>query len=646
MKSTVTRILILITIGLICAATSRASQEVYRDRLIVRLAPKPGGPTKMIAGRSGRPNFDRITAQYQVAKVQQVIAPQSAPPKKRPVAEHFGLFDFVVVTVPSGVDPDALRLALANSPDVIDVTFDPIVHAYGETVTPNDPYFATEQYALHNTGTQPSYHPGTAGADIHMEEGWQYTTGDSSTVLGIIDTGIDFGHPEFNGRHWFKAVEVFDETDNDSNGFVDDALGWNFANNNNSPQDDNGHGTHVAGIAAATGNNGIGIAGMNWACQIMPVKVLAADGTGSTANVAAGIIYAVNEGAQVISMSLGRPGSPDPVESLAVCYAESLGVVVVVAMGNDNLGTPHYPAAYDSVIAVGATDPDDDRAAPFCFSPTSGSNWGPWIDVCAPGDNVWSTYPTIHGSYTNLCGTSMATPHVAGLVSLILGLRHGYPADSVSRLIRLTADDQVGRPTEDTPGFDVYHGYGRINAGRALRALAVAFPPVITAPASVATTEGDTLRFAISATDSNFTAPALSGSPLLNATLADSAEGAAVFTFRPDYSQAGVYNVTFIASDGALADTAVTTITVANGCQCPCHADPQCDGSTDVIDVIKTIGVAFRGEAAVFDTDCFPNPGGRTDFDCSGVTDVIDVVNIIGVAFRGQVPNFCNPCSL
>ncbi len=646
MKATVIRVLLFVALGCLCTATAHAGQEVYRDRLIVRLAPMPGGPTKMTTGHSGRFDFDRVAAQYQVAQVRQVIAPESAPLKKRAVAQHFGLFDFVVVTVPTGVDPESLRQALANSPDVLNVSFDPVVRAEGSAVTPNDPYFATEQYALRNTGTQPSYHPGTADADIDMDEGWQYTTGDSSTVLGIIDTGIDFGHPEFENRHWFKSVEEFDEIDNDSNGFVDDALGWNFANDNNAPQDDNGHGTHVAGIAAATGNNGMGIAGMNWACQIMAIKVLGADGSGSTEAVAAGIVYAANEGAQVISMSLGRLGAAVELESLSVRYAESLGVVVVAAMGNDNVGTTHYPAAYNGVVSVGATDPDDNRAHPFCFSPASGSNWGPWIDVCAPGDNVWSTYATIFGSYTNLCGTSMATPHVSGLVSLVLGMRPGYPADSVIRLICHAADDQVGRPTEDTPGFDVYHGWGRINAGRTLRALATAFPPIINAPAAASTTEGDTLRFLVSAFDSNFTAPILSSSPLVNTALVDSVEGNAVFTFTPDYSQEGVYNVTFIASDGALADTTVTTITVANGCQCPCHADPQCDGSPDVIDVIKTIGVAFRGEATIFDTDCFPNPGGRTDFDCNGVTDVIDVVSIINVAFRGQVPNFCNPCNL
>jgi subtilisin family serine protease len=401
----------------------------------------------------------------------------------------------------------------------------------------------------------------------------------------------------------------------------------------------------VAGIAAASGNNGVGIAGINWQCKIMAVKVLGADGSGSSTGVTSGILYAANEGADVISMSLGYLGDPLASQAAAIAYAESLGVVVVAAMGNDDVGTEHWPSAYAGVISVGATDSDDQRADPFCYSPTSGSNYGAWIDVCAAGDNVWSTYP-FGAEYTTLCGTSMATPHVSGLVTLILALRPDWTTDSVLHILQSTAEDEVGRPTEDTPGFDIYHGWGRINADRALRPLDTAFAPVIATPDSIDATEAVPVSFGVSATDSNFTTLVFSGSPLANAILTDNGDGTATFDFTPDYTQAGEYTIEFVVTDGVLADSGSVVITVANGCQCPCHADPGCNGSADVVDVVAVIGVAFRTQPAMIDPDCFPNPGGRTDVDCSGSTDIVDVVKMVEVAFRNQAPTFCHPCEL
>ena len=632
-------------IALLSVATSHGS-EVDSSRVIVRLRPSSSGPTVITKGSSGRSDFDRLVNSLRIERIDQLLSPERTPAKGRIYAQQLRLYDYVIVRVPSPADPDQFLTALRKSADVERAGFDQIVRAVGSNVAPNDTYFASSQYALQNTGTQPPYDPGTPDADIDMDEGWSYTTGDSSTILAIIDTGIDFGHPEFLGRLWANPNEEFDEFDNDSNGYIDDGFGWNFHNNNNAPSDGNGHGTHVAGIAAATGNNGIGIAGMNWHCRIMPLKALGDDGSGSTSAVWRAIIYAANEGADVISMSLGRAGNPVDSESVAIAYAESLGVIIVAAMGNDDVGATHWPAAYDGVISVGATDSDDRRADPFCYSDSSGSNYGAWIDVCAPGDNVWSTYLTFFGSYANLCGTSMATPHVAGLVSLMLSLRPEWGTDSVLHILKNTSDDQVGRPTEDTPGFDIYHGWGRINAARALRLLSVAFAPALVSPDSVDATEGEIVSFGLTATDSNLTTLFYSMSPLANAALTDHGDGTATFDFTPDYTQAGEHTVEFVVTDGILADTSTVVMTVASGCQCPCHADPACNGFTDIVDVVNTIAVAFRGAAAIIDTDCFPNPGGRTDVNCSGSADIIDVVKMIDVAFRGQPPSFCDPCAL
>ncbi len=635
---------VIVVMGLLTTATARG-EEYDRSRVIVRLRPT-STPVAITKASSGRADFDRVTRLLRVDRIDALLSPDATPVKGRVHAERLRLYDYAVVRVPSPAEPDAFLATLRKSPDVERADFDVVVRAVSGSVSPNDTYFASSQYALVNTGTQPPYDPGTSDADIDMDEGWFYTTGDSSTVLAIIDTGIDFGHPEFLGRIWTNPDEEFNEEDDDNNGLIDDGFGWNFHNNNNAPNDGNGHGTHVAGIAAANGNNGSGVAGLNWHCKIMPLKALSDSGSGFTSSVWRAIIYAANEGADVISMSLGRPGSPVDSESVAIEYAESLGVIIVAAMGNDDVGTSHWPAAYDGVISVGATDSDDQRADPFCYSPISGSNYGAWIDVCAPGDNVWSTYLTAFGSYANLCGTSMATPHVAGLVSLMKSLRPGWETDSVLHILKNTSDDQVGRPTEDVAGFDIYHGWGRINSARALRLLSVAFTPELVAPDSVEVTEAEPVSFGLSATDSNLTTLFFSMSPLPNAALTDHGDGTATLDFTPDYSQSGGYTVQFVVTDGVLADSSEVVITVANGCQCPCFADPGCNGFADIVDVVNTISVAFRGSAAFLDTDCFPNPGGRTDVNCTESTDVIDVVRMIDVAFRGQTASFCDPCSL
>ncbi|MBI3871806.1 MAG: S8 family serine peptidase [candidate division Zixibacteria bacterium] len=618
--------------------------------LIVKLRPPASGKAMTITrGHSGRADFDRLADALRIPEVRQVFPPRIAPDRLRAEAEKLRMADFVEIRIPDGADLDPVKAQLAQSPDVELVEDNVIERIDGGAMVPNDPYFDTLQYGPHNTGVQPPYDPGTAGADCDMEAAWGITTGDSNTVLAIIDTGIDYNHPDLYGKIWLNGNELDEKSDdgidNDSNGFVDDFIGWNFADNSNSPHDDNGHGTHVSGIAGAIGDNGVGIAGMNWKCRLMAVKVLDATGSGTSTQVAQGIYYATNNGADVISMSLGHLGAPAPAESIAVMYAYAAGVTVVAAMGNNNAGTTNYPAAYDSVISVGATNSRDRRAVPFCFSPTSGSNFGPWIDVCAPGDNVWSLLPTYFGSYGNRCGTSMATPHVSGLAALIKGLRPAWPPDSVRYLIRRSAEDQVGDPSEDTPGFDIYYGYGRINGRIALQALTIPFPPILSVPGAQTVTEGDTLSFTVSASDSNLTDPMISAAPLTNTALTDHGNGTATLQFIPDYTQAGSYALQFIASDGTLADTDSVAITVLNGCQCPCHGDPKCDGASDILDVVKTIEVAFRGAAAIFDVDCFPDPGGRTDVNCSGVTDIIDVVKVIDVAFRGQPATFCNPCS-
>ncbi|MBN2983337.1 S8 family serine peptidase [Cohnella algarum] len=219
------------------------------------------------------------------------------------------------------------------------------------------------------------------------------------------------------------------------------------------PDDDVGHGTHVAGIIAAQVNNGEGVAGMTWYTKIMPVKALDSTGAGTTYSVAEGIIWAVDHGADVINMSLGNYAEAQFLHD-AVKYAYDRGVVLVGASGNDNTDRPGYPAAYPEVIAVAATDPGEARA--------EYSNFGDYIDVAAPGSSIASTYP---GSrYAALSGTSMATPHVAALVSLVKAANPGLGVDEIAEIVRSTARD-LG-----PAGKDNDFGYGQIDVDAAVHA--------------------------------------------------------------------------------------------------------------------------------------------------------------------------------
>lgn len=618
------------------------SADLTTSRLVVKLV-SPDSSVRGLAGvQTTQPAFDALASSLGLTNLHHVFPSQTEGHEFSQMARERGMADWLVAEIPEGSDPYDMLKKLEACADVESVEFDQIMHIAGQATTPNDLYFLTHQYSLHNTGTQPPWDPGTPGADIEMEAAWDITTGDSSIVIAMIDTGIDFDHPEFSGRIWTNPGEGSDGLDLDGNGYNDDQHGYDFANNDPNPQDDHQHGSHVSGIAAANGNNGIGIAGMNWECKIMPLKVLNAQGSGFAADIAEAITYAVNEGAHVISLSLGGGGSP--IQEQAIEFAVAAGVIVVAAMGNDNSGALFYPAAYDSVISVGATNSRDERAlGELCADPpVAGSNFGHWIDVCAAGDNVWSTIPVTMGSYGRYCLTSQATPHVAGLATLILTLRPDYTADSVTRLIRLSAEDQVGLPAEDTPGFDIYHGWGRINARAALQALAMDFSPILSVPGPQTVTELETLVFTVSATDSNFTNPILSAGALSNATFVDSGNGVGTLTFSPDITQQGQYNLVFAATDGVLADSATVTITVIDGCICPYQGDSEPDGFITALDLSTCIDILFAGAIDIQDVGC-PSP--RFDLDCDGFTTALDLSILIDYLFAGG-SGPCEPCLL
>lgn len=332
---------------------------------------------------------------------------------------------------------------------------------------PNDPNFASRQWSMVNNGTFP-LSPATADADIDMDLAWDLETGDPNLLVAVLDSGMKLDHPEFAGRIWVNTSETLDGVDNDGNNYIDDVYGgWDFANNDNDPTDDHGHGTNVGGIALATGNNGIGYAGVNWNSQIMAVKILDQNNSGFYSWMAEGIYYAVDNGVKVMNMSVGG-NSPSVTLEDAVNYAYANNVSLVVSTGNGDTAL-QYPSRYANSIAVGSTNPDDSRTSPFFWSATSGSNFGPEIDVVAPGNYIYGLSHTSNTNYNSYWGgTSQAAPHVAGLISLMVSIKPSITVDEINTILIQTSEDQVGPISEDTPGFDNYFGHGRINAFQAL----------------------------------------------------------------------------------------------------------------------------------------------------------------------------------
>lgn len=318
--------------------------------------------------------------------------------------------------------------------------------------TPNDQFYWL-QYWAYNDGTfpqagqiadnAPDYFPDcTVDADIDLQEAWDLTTGSNNVTLAILDTGMKIDHPDMQGR-------IVGQKD--------------FVNNDNDATDDNGHGTNCGGIFFATGNNNGLHAGVNWGSPALIAKVLGANNSGQWTDLADGIIWAVDNGADVISMSIGGQGAPQALAD-AVQYAYSNNVVLIAASGNSNANTPSFPSSYPQVISVGATTCNDHRVNNNIW----GSNYHSTIDLVAPGSYIYGLNSDNNDSGRWYGGTSMACPMVSGAVSLMLSLNPNLTVEEVRTILRYTAEDQVGNPSEDTPGFDIYYGDGRLNVRAAL----------------------------------------------------------------------------------------------------------------------------------------------------------------------------------
>jgi subtilisin family serine protease len=377
------------------------------------------------------------------------------------------------IQVPIGEEAAAVELA-RQDPAVAFAELDYLATANGGQKTflsrgfanslPNDPDLA-QQWGLKKIGAPLV---------------WNYSSGSPDVLVAVLDSGIQLNHPDLTGQIWTNPKEIpSNYLDDDQNGKVDDVHGWHFFHQctvngctlgeNANVSDDYGHGTLISGVIAAKTNNAVGIAGTAGNSRILPVKVLDQYGNGWYSDIAAGIMYATDQGAKIINLSLG--GDPDStVLRDAVDYARARGVLVIAAAGNcGDTGVNcspaiNFPAAYDPVLAVGASDANDLRAA---FS-----DYGPQMDLVAPGVDIYSTWN--YGNYLTRSGTSLAAPYVSGVAALLWAYNPSLSLTELETLLSETAVDI------HTPGKDIYTGWGRVSASRAFsRLLGIPITPTI-----------------------------------------------------------------------------------------------------------------------------------------------------------------------
>jgi subtilisin family serine protease len=340
------------------------------------------------------------------------------------------------------------RLRLSPDADVLRIVQDLNAHP---AVQYAEPDYLAHIIAIPN---DPEYSSQWGLAKINAPVAWDVVTGTTDVVIAIIDAGIDVTHPDLSGQLWQNPGEIVGNgIDDDNNGYVDDIHGWSLVNNNADLSDNTGHGTEVAGIIAATTDNGVGIAGVCWQCRLMVVKVVQPGGVANYSDIAAGVAYAAQKGAKVINISLG--GNSDSITLKTAIANAAQTAMVVAGAGNENGSALFYPAAYDDyVLAVAGTTQTDSKVGT--------SNYGMWVDVSAPGEAITTTFSG--SSYGSSSGTSMAAPFAAGLAGL---LRSQHPDWSPNQ-VRATIIHTANNIDSLNPSYAGKLGSGRINAQAAV----------------------------------------------------------------------------------------------------------------------------------------------------------------------------------
>ncbi|MGQ0829649.1 MAG: S8 family serine peptidase [Bacteroidota bacterium] len=409
------------------------------------------------------------------------------------------------------------------------------------TLVPNDPSYSSQQWGL---------------TKINAATAWNYFSSGSNIKVAIVDNAIQRNHTDFAGNLWVNSGEISGNgIDDDGNGYVDDINGFDVADNDNNPDPPSttfDHGTHCAGIAGARTNNSTGIASIGYSIKIMAVKASRSSGSATSISYGYdGVVYAASSGARVISLSWGSNNFSTTAQN-TINWAYSQGCIIIAAAGNDDSQALYYPACYPNVISVAATTSSDAKAG---FS-----NYGTWVTISAPGNNIYSTVPT--NTYANMSGTSMACPMVAGLAGLMLSLNPGLTQTDIRNCITSTADNI----NSQNPSYTGKLGSGRINAANAMSCVSATlnYKPI---PDFVANFTTVTAGGAVTFTDQTIYNPTT-----WNWTFNGGTPGTYNGKTPPliYYNTPGTYNVTLVAgnSNGSntITKTNYITVTAAGSC--------------------------------------------------------------------------------
>ena len=408
-------LLFLFCATIVCAADTGQPSKKMSDTEISVTDSLDYAPDELLVQFSSPQNDEKI------AKKVETFYGKETKKSHKIVLDYsdLGLSNTYLLKLSAGEDPKEVKEKYKKDSEVVFAEPNYVVTL---DVTTNDSYFS-RLWGLHNTGQR-----GYADADIDAPEAWDLCTGSQEVIVAVIDSGVDYNHPDLAANIWTNSGEIpGNGKDDDGNGYVDDVCGWDFYNRDNNPMDDNNHGTHCAGTIGAIGNNGQGVTGVMWKVKIMPLKFVSSSGSGYTSDAVSAILYANKMGADIISNSWGGTGYSTTLKSAI----DASSAVVVCAAGNsgtNNDNTPFYPASYTSpqIIAVAASTAYDSLA--------SFSNYGSVsVDVAAPGDYIYSTIRG--GSYGYMSGTSMATPHVAGLAGLVKAYSPGMASSQIKAAI-------------------------------------------------------------------------------------------------------------------------------------------------------------------------------------------------------------------
>jgi subtilisin family serine protease len=423
--------------------------KCVQGEIIIKMKPSIQfrmGKTASGAVTTGIASLDKLMTRFQGAELRPIFPDHARPTPSGGV----DLTQFYRLHYRDGSDPKSVAKIL-QSTGAIEYA-EPHYIRYVNFV-PNDPFFRSQWHLK----------------KIQAENAWDVTQGDTSVVIGIVDTGVEWNHPDLSANIWTNPGEIAGNgIDDDHNGFVDDVHGWDFGGLNGTPDNDpdedrDDHGTFTAGLASAVTNNNTGVAGVGFKCKIMPVKTSQNNvrSTGGGALILygfEGIVYAADNGASVVNTSWGGTGY-SRFEQEIIDYVNSKGALVVAAAGNNGSDGPFYPAGYAHVLAVAATDPTDRRSN---WGGSQSSNYGPHVGVSSPGDTVLSTWKP--GTYASLNGTSPSAPIVSGTAALIKSLHPTWTPGQIAEQIRVTAD-----PIDNlNPNYVQQLGLGRVNVFRAV----------------------------------------------------------------------------------------------------------------------------------------------------------------------------------